>query len=347
MEFSLFLSCYYPDTSYPAARLYDDMLEQAKLAEQLGYCGVTVPEHHFMNILMNPSPLMLAVKVASVTTRIPITAAVLVLPFLDMKRIAGEIALADCLTDGRIQLGVGRGAFRYEFDRFGVPVADSRDRFDESLAVLEALLSGEEVSWDSEHYKFAPLTIMPRPVQKPYPPIWIAALAPMAIYHCALRGYCVQTTPLMATAELVKQQADAFFRGAAEARDKAANTRLSMLRVGYVARDEADAEEKRVMAHGYYRRFTNMFETPGTIDRGSIDPIEIEQSPEELGESLLVGTTEQVIEKLQIYAAAGIHEINLNMNIGATPAETLESIERFAAEVMPRFSADARPVELA
>ena len=60
MDFSLFLSCYYPDTSYPAEKMYAGMLEEAKLAEACGYCGVTVPEHHFMNILMNPSPSMMS-----------------------------------------------------------------------------------------------------------------------------------------------------------------------------------------------------------------------------------------------------------------------------------------------
>jgi len=80
-----------------------------------------------------------------------------------MKRLAGEIALTDCLTGGRLEIGVGRGAFAYEFKRFGVPVEDSRARFDESLAVLEALLGREQVSWDGgDYYTFDTLTTMPR-----------------------------------------------------------------------------------------------------------------------------------------------------------------------------------------
>ena len=347
MEFSVFLSCYHPDTRVPAKQIYALMLEEARLAEALGYCGVTVPEHHFMNILMNPDPLMLAVKVADATRSIPITAAVLVLPFLDMKRLAGEIALADILTEGRIQLGVGRGAFAYEFERFGVPIEKSRDKFDESLAVLEALLGGEEVSWRGDYYNFAPLTIMPRPLQQPYPPIWIAALAPMAIYHCARRGYRVQTTPLKASPELVGQQAGAFFKGAAEAGDKGRDLRLSMLRVGFVAADEADAEAKLQLAYGYYQRFTNVFETPGEIRGGAIAPIPIADSLEEMRDALLVGTAEQVTEKLRLYADAGIHEINLNMNIGAAPDETLASLERFATQVMPHFTEAPRLIETA
>ena len=301
MEFSLFLSPFYPDTRGSAAELYAETLEQAKLAEQLGFCGVTVPEHQFINILMIPDPLMFAVRVADVTEHIPITTSVLVLPLRDMKRLAGSIAQADNLTGGRLRLGVGRGAFRYEFDHFNVPIETSRARFDESLAVLEALLSREEVSWDGEHYSFDALTVMPRPLQRPHPPISIAALAPEAIRHSARRGYHVQTTPLKPSPEFLKTraaergasgasipfagvdeliaaQADGFRRGVAEAGATAAGQRLSLLRVGFVSASEADAREKAALSRGYYQRFANMRESPGTVSGGAVAPIEIAES---------------------------------------------------------------------
>lgn len=345
MQFSLFLSCYFPDTSRPAKEMYAAMLAQATRAEDLGFCGLTLPEHHFINILMNPNPLITAVKVADVTRAIPITTAVLVLPFLDMKRLAGEIALTDILTGGRLQLGVGRGAFPYEFERFGVPVEDSRAHFDESLEVLEALLTGEEVSWAGRYYTFAPLTIMPRPLQQPAPPIWIAALAPEAIYHSARKGYNVQTTPLRGPADLVRRQAEAFHRGVADRGPGAARPGFSMLRVCFVARDEADAKAKQRLAYGYYRRFNNVhIGGPGEVRGGAITPIDLESTVEEIAAALLIGTAEQVVEKLQGYAAQGIPEMNLNMNIGAADEEVLESMERFAAEVMPHFAAAPRRV---
>ena len=166
MDFNHFLSSYYPDTSYGGSRLYGDMVEQAILAEALGYGGVTVPEHHLINLLLMPSPLQMAVKVASVTERIEITTAVAVLPIRDMRVFAGEVAMADILTDGRLILGVGRGAFGYETARLGVPLEETRERFDESLNVLMALLSEEEVSWSGKYYNFDPLTIMPRPLTR-------------------------------------------------------------------------------------------------------------------------------------------------------------------------------------
>ena len=141
MQFSFYLPCYWPDTSVHAKVMYGEMLEQAARAEALGYAMLGIPEHHFINYLTHPSPLLTAVKVTSVTTHMPLITSVLVLPFLDMRRLAGEIAQADCLTDGRIHLGLGRGAFRYEFDRFNVPVEDSRARFDDALALLKKLMT--------------------------------------------------------------------------------------------------------------------------------------------------------------------------------------------------------------
>ena len=100
MEFSHFLSSYYPDPSYGGKRLFADMVEQATTAERLEYRSVTIPEHHLINILLTPSPLQMAVKVAGVTERLDLVTSVAVLPIRDMRVFAGEVAQADILTDG-------------------------------------------------------------------------------------------------------------------------------------------------------------------------------------------------------------------------------------------------------
>jgi alkanesulfonate monooxygenase SsuD/methylene tetrahydromethanopterin reductase-like flavin-dependent oxidoreductase (luciferase family) len=341
MQFSLFLSCYCPESKASTAQVYGEMLDMARAAERLGFSGLTVPEHHFINILMNPNPFMLAVKVASVTEHIPITTAVAVLPLNDMRRMAGEAALADVLTGGRLGIGVGRGAFPYEFVRYGVDFAKSREIFDESLEVLIALLSGEEVSWDGAHYKFDPVTIMPRPVQRPHPPIWIAAMAPDALYHCAKRGLNIQTTPLQGSLDLARKQVDSFREGAA-ASGREPRPRLSLLRVGFATRDQAHTEAVIDLAYGYYRRFDNVFKGPGEVAGGRIRPIEIEATRDDLAQALFIGTPEELVEKFSLYAELGVDEINLNLCIGAGHEETLESIERLAREVMPRVSGRLR-----
>ena len=153
MEFCVQLSAYYPDKSYGGDRVYRDMLEQAQLADTLGYDSVGITEHHLINILMMPAPLQFAVKIASMTQQIKIITAVSVLPLHDMRILAGEIVCADIFTDHRLMLGVGRGAFKFEMDRLGVPLEISREKFDESLNLLQALLDEEEVSWDGKYYQ--------------------------------------------------------------------------------------------------------------------------------------------------------------------------------------------------
>jgi alkanesulfonate monooxygenase SsuD/methylene tetrahydromethanopterin reductase-like flavin-dependent oxidoreductase (luciferase family) len=341
MKFSIFLSSYFPDTTCSAKELFDDMLEQARLADQYGYCAVTLPEHNMVNILMNPAPLQTAVKVASQTKHIDIVTAVLVLPFHDMRRLAGEIAVADILCDGRVILGVGRGAFGYEFDRFGVTLEESREKFDESLDVMQKLLTEEEVSWAGKYYNFPATTIMPRPMTKPMPPLMIAALAPEAIYHCALRGFHVQTTPLQGSMELLRQQTDAFFRGVAGRGKAGQQQRLSLLRLGHVTNNDRDTREKLVLAQDYFKRFDNvLYNGPGIVKNGAIEPLPPKQTVEQLAENLLIGTASEIIDKLGAYDEAGIHEVNLNLNIGASQSETVETIQRFSEEIMPHFSTD-------
>lgn len=133
MDFSIQLSAYYPDRSYGGDRLYADMLEQAVLADKLGYESVTITEHHAINILLMPAPLQFAVKIASMTQNVKIMTAVVVLPIHDMRTYAGELVCADIFTEGRLMLGVSRGAWKFEMDRLGVPLEISREKFDESL----------------------------------------------------------------------------------------------------------------------------------------------------------------------------------------------------------------------
>jgi alkanesulfonate monooxygenase SsuD/methylene tetrahydromethanopterin reductase-like flavin-dependent oxidoreductase (luciferase family) len=334
MDFGFYLPCYWPDMSYHAADMYRDVVEEAQLAEDIGCISLSIPEHHFINYLVHPNPLLTAVRVAVATKRIPIITAVLVLPFYDMRRLAGEIAQADCLTDGRIQLGLGRGAFRYEFDAFGVPMEESREKFNDSLNLLIKLLSETEVSWHSEYYDFGPLTITPRPLQQPYPPIWIAALSRPTITEAVRRGFHVMTTPLRDPMDAVRMQSSAFF----DALPPGSPQRFSMLRMGYVAADEADMREKVGLAYANHQRFMNVFNTPGTVRDGAIVPLEVDDTLQDLEDRLLIGTPQQWIDKLGPYAELGIHDIQLNMNFGASHADVMKSLERFAAHVMPHFA---------
>ena len=147
MDFCHFLTSYMPDPNIGSEKHFQNMIDQSILAEKLGYKTVSIPEHHLINILMMPSPLQMAVKIATLTKKINITTGISVLPLHDMRTYAGDVATADILTNGRLILGVGRGAFAWEMERLGSPINDSKEKFIESLKVLQLLLSEKEVSY--------------------------------------------------------------------------------------------------------------------------------------------------------------------------------------------------------
>lgn len=336
MEFSLQLSADYPDKSYGGDRVYADMLDQAMLGDRLGFDAVSITEHHLMNCLMMPAPLQFAVKLAAHTKRIKIMTSIVVLPLHDMRTYAGEVVVADIFTEGRLMLGVGRGAFAYEMERLGVRMDETQARFNESLDVLQALLSREEVSWQGDYYNFEPLTIMPRPVR--HIQMMMAVMNPEGIYHCTKRGFHIQTTPLSGNHQLLLDQVGGFNRAKGEMGEVGAHLTLTLSRVAHVATGAKERQRKIEAAHRYYSRFDNVFTGPGIVDNGMVRELPRDQSVEELGESLLICTPQEMIDKLGPYAELGIDRVILNKNFGLEAQETLESIQCFAEEVMPHFT---------
>lgn len=345
MNFSVQLSAYYPGHELGGKQLYQNMLEQAVLADQLGFDAVSITEHHLISILLMPAPLQFAVKIASLTKRIKIMTSVMVLPIHDMRILAGQLVCADIFTDGRLMLGVGRGAFAFEMERLGVQMENSREKFDESLDVLRALLSEEEVSWDGKYYQFAPLTIMPRPVHKGGPPMMLAALMPEAIYHSVKRGFHILTTPLSGSHQHMRNQVDAFHRGKAEIGAAGEELTLSLSRVAFLAANESDKKVKIKIAHRYYGQFDNVFSGEGIVYRGLVAPLARTVSIAETARNLHICTAQEMIDQLGQYAELGVDRFILNFNFGVSQEETIETIQRFAEQVMPCFSAQTPPTE--
>ena len=336
MDFNHFLTSYMPNPNVGSKVHFQNMIEQSILAEKLGYKKVSIPEHHLINLLMMPSPLQMAVKIASLTKNISISTSVAVLPLHDMRTYAGEVATADILTDGRLILGVARGAFPWEMKRLGTPIEHSKEKFTESLEVLQKLLSEKEVSFRGKYYNFEALTIMPRPITQPIP-IMIAAMDPKSIKNAALRGFHVQSTVLSGTRELLMERVNAFRDGCEELGEKGKLLKLSMQRMMFVAKDEKDAEIKNKLAYEYYKRFDNMFTGPGKVKNGNIIPLPRKQSFEEMKDNLLICPINELIDKLSIYAEAGVDEFIISSSFGQEQNETIESMHKISEEIIPYF----------
>lgn len=333
MDFVHFLSTHMLDPAMGGRVLYRHAVEQALQAEALGYMGVGIPEHHLVNLLLVPSPLQLAVKIAAHTKTIKLMTSVCQLPLRDMRVFAGEVVQAQCLCDGRLMLGVGRGAFGFETGRIGVPIEETKPLFEEALAVLEALLTRVDVSWDGARYKFDALTIMPRP-EDPIP-LMLGVMAPAGIEAAAAKGYHVQTTPLGAAHGALEAQVGAFHRGRAAGRG---GNRLSLQRGVYLVRNATERRQMVEQAYQYYKSFDNVFGGPGLVDQGIVRPLPRPQTVEELGQNILICERDELIDRLAEYQALGIDDVIVTSNFGQPQAETLAMMERFAAEVMPHFA---------
>ncbi|MBD1137021.1 LLM class flavin-dependent oxidoreductase [Pelagibacterales bacterium SAG-MED49] len=336
MDFNHFLTSYMPNTNIGSKIHFDNMLNESVIAEKLGYTTVSIPEHHLINILMMPSPLQMAVKIASITKKINITTGIVVLPLHDMRTYAGDVATADILTDGRLTLGVGRGAFPWEMKRLGTPIEISKEKFTESLDVLQLLLKNKEVSYQGKFYNFDPLTIMPRPISNPIP-MMVAAMNLESIKDAATRGFHVQSTVLSGTKDLLLSRVNAFKEGCEILGEKGKLLKLSMQRMAYLAKDDNDAKEKIKMAYEYYKRFDNMFTGPGKVKEGNVEPLKREQSLEELKENLLICTLNEMIDKLSVYAETGVDEVILSSSFGQSHNDLIQSMYRIGENVIPYF----------
>ncbi len=336
MDFNHFLTSYMPDPNIGSKQHFKHMLDQSVLAEKLGYVAVSIPEHHLVNILMMPSPLQMAVKISSLTNKIRLSTSVAVLPIHDMRTFAGEVATADILTEGRLVLGVGRGAFAWELDRLGTPIESSKEKFIESLEVLNSLLSKENYSFKGKYYNFNAITIMPRPISDPVP-IMIAAMDPSSIRNAAAKGYHVQSTVLSGTKKLLLERVNAFKEGQQDAGENGKLIRLSMQRMAYAAKDENDAKEKNLLAYEYYKRFDNMYTGPGKVNKGLIEPLPRAQTLEEMTENLIICPINEMIDKLSAYAESGVDEMIISAGFGQNQEDMIESMYRISEHIIPHF----------
>jgi alkanesulfonate monooxygenase SsuD/methylene tetrahydromethanopterin reductase-like flavin-dependent oxidoreductase (luciferase family) len=155
-----------------AVETYRNHIEAWQEIEKQGFDGVTINEHHCTPFGLGNSPNLMAAALSQLTNRMKIVIYGNLLPIHEPLRLAEEIAMLDCLTNGRLICGVARGAPR-EYRIFNVPMSESRSRFNEAFEVMERAWTQDRMSFEGEHYKFDDVSIWPRPVQQPYPPIWV------------------------------------------------------------------------------------------------------------------------------------------------------------------------------
>ncbi|MGH7031584.1 MAG: LLM class flavin-dependent oxidoreductase [Stellaceae bacterium] len=196
----------WPERRVDLATVYARALERIEIMDRNAYDAVWLAEHHFSSFSVCPSVHMVGVLAAARTRRLRIGTGVSLAPFYHPLRLAEEVALLDVLSGGRVNWGAGRGFARVEFEAFGVPPQESTSRFRETVEIVLRAWSEELLSFAGEHFHLDDVEVLPKPAQRPHPPVWLAASSEGAIEWAAGRGFSILMDPHSSGAEIGRKR---------------------------------------------------------------------------------------------------------------------------------------------
>ncbi|MHB8576831.1 MAG: LLM class flavin-dependent oxidoreductase [Dehalococcoidia bacterium] len=339
MEFGLFYLMQ-RDPAWAEDAVYDTELAQMIAAEALGFTSVWVAEHHFSDYGLCPVPPVLAAHVAARTRGLRVGMAVSLLPLHDPIILAEQLAVLDQVSDGRLDVGIGRGGQGPDYETFGVAYADSRAREEEGIALLRACWTGEPIHFAGRFRAVDGVRMTPRPRQRPHPPLFMAANSTESNSTAARLGLPTLSSFFIPATELARRlgayREEALAAGhPSEAVDDRIDRSWGM-RCAYVADDHAAAVravEGPFMA--YQERLASRVNVRNRLGYGQLRPF---ADYLDLGLASF-GSPDEVVEGLgRSVDATGNPRIMLQMALAGLPgADTRRSMELFAAKVMPQM----------
>jgi len=320
-------------------------LEMVQMADRGGFSVAWAAEHHALEMTIAPNPFQILTWWAAHTDRIRLGSAVVVAAYWHPIRVAGEAALADLVSGGRLEFGIGSGAYQREFDRMfpGLKQQDGWRYMQEMLPVVKALWAGD-TAHEGEFWSFPTSTSVPKPVQHPHPPVWVAARAPITFDYAVKNGCNIISWPLtrpMSEVELYKSRLDE----AMAANPGAKRPTFAMMRHTAVYDRKADWEVPVAAAQRQLGQFENLFKNLGDVANGFPRQVDLaaianreEYNPRMLHDNLMFGTPDEVIEKLKGYETLGVDAFTYYASLGLGLKEQKRSLELFINEVMPAFA---------
>lgn len=335
----------------PMERVAAEALEMVVAAEELGFDVAWAAEHHTIEYTIAPNPLVLIMHWAAHARRIRLGTAVITAPYWNPLRAAGEIALADLLTNGRLEVGFGRGAYQYEFDRMAGGMAQERGgaHLRELIPALQKLWEGD-YAHDGRIWRFPRATSVPKPLQRPHPPLWVAARDPDTYDWTVRHGLGVMATPLSKPDREVENLAGRLARALAD-HPGVRRPPFMVLRRTCVYEDAREWRLPAETAAEDVRVFNGLFYNAAGVVNGFATPMEPAASestapaltPEVLRDNLMFGTPEQVVERIRHYERLGVDHYCYGASFGLPHDVAIRSLELFGRQVMPHFGAPPAP----
>lgn len=344
MEFSLFAHMERLDPGQEHATLREEFLALCRLADEGGMRAIWTGEHHGMEFTIAPNPFISIADLAHHTKHVRLGTGTVIAPFWNPIRLAGEAAMTDLVTGGRLELGIARGAYAYEYERLmpGMDAWEAGQRMRESVPLLGPLWRGD-CAHEGTYYSFPSTTSAPKPLQDGGPPIWIAARDANSHEFAVHGGFNVQVTPLWQGLDEIRDL-KAKFDAACDTFD-GPRPKIMLLHHTYVASDEDDAARAAGELSRFYNYFGAWFRNERPVSQGHIEPLtaaEIEanalMSPARLQRELTVGTAAAVIERIRRYEDLGYDEFSFWIDSGMSFERKRASLTRFLEDVMPAFA---------
>lgn len=325
----------------PAEQRIDETIQQMVLAEQIGLDKVWIAEHHFSNYGYATNPLLLIAKAAGLTSRIRFGQAIIVTPFWHPLRLAEDIALTDILTNGRLDVGLGRGYQKMETDAFELKLDESRALFLEQLQIMKKAWTEDDFTYQGQFFNIPrPITVLPRPLQKPYPQIWVACQSEQTIDWTAEQGFYPIFSGSSGGTQIYgwRQRFMDRWRAAGHANQ---NPPSAVQRFTFVSDTEEEARAAMWQPRWLRRLAGHLRAADERIVAGRNEeyPVPNEPSDAELWDRVVYGPPERCIAQLRRDIEAGFTDFIGWFDVGGLPHATVErSMQRFASEVMPALA---------
>ncbi|MEI6404956.1 MAG: LLM class flavin-dependent oxidoreductase [Actinomycetes bacterium] len=356
MKFSLFHQVERYDDSISHRQLQEELTELTLMAERGGFDKVWVGEHHAMEFTVSPSAFVSLAYLAGQTSTIRLGTGTAIAPFFHPIRMAGEIGQLDVMSNGRLDVGIARGAYMFEYERqlpnFSSFTGDKKAadvamdaglRMRELIPAVQQLLIGN-YAHEGTYWQFPSTTAVPRPIQKPFPPMWVAARDPNTHSFAVAHGCNIQVTPLHLGESEVAGLMDKFNAACAE-NPTMPRPEVMLLMHTYVAETEDEIVRGSRDMEEFFHYFAKWFRNTAPIVDGFIEPVTQEDralnpayAASELRKNMVVGTPDEVIAKIKGYEALGYDEFSIWLDSHMDFEQKSKSLSLFIDKVVPAFN---------
>jgi alkanesulfonate monooxygenase SsuD/methylene tetrahydromethanopterin reductase-like flavin-dependent oxidoreductase (luciferase family) len=305
---------------------YQDFIQYVIDAEDLGFQSAFLVEHHFTGVGQLSASLSLLTYLAARTSRIRLGSAVIVLPWHNPVLLAEQVATLDLLSGGRYEMGVGRGYRKEEFDSFCIPLSEAQERYVECFELLiKSLSTKERFSHHSKYWNFENIIVEPAPMQQPHPPVWMAAGTPQGIQYVASQGHGVLFDQIASIAEIVERVN--IYLDAQEKHGYARDAmRCGVTRALHILNNESEREKAYERRRETLKKIGALARRPGANAPATFADIDIAND-----DAALIGTPEEIAERLQKLADGGVEYVLLT-----SATANRETLETFMNKIVPQ-----------